>query len=483
MKSRVVCSKFLMLVFLAFAAVGCDGGSGTASDGSVPDGRAADARVSDGAMLDGAMHDAGGWDARAADATPVDATADGGNAGSALPFVPSNIGDRFDPAEAQANVLVANDSHPYWVVDTDDGSIVAYDGLNPDTASSQVVREAGSGVDSESGIAFRAVPTSLHPVGLFLVESLEIEEGAAVIGTGTRPLVWLSASQMTIGGTFTAGADWLEGRRYPGPGGRRGGSGNGADGEGAGGGLTTEERFAQSIGGSGGGYGSAGGEGGDTTEGGRVGFDGGSPYGEPTLVPLRGGSGGGAGAFPSGFGGHGGGAMQLVAFNSITVSGVVDAGGGGGLGGATYTNTAQDVMNTGGGGGGGSGGAILLESEDVIIDGFVGATGGSGGQGGVTQTSETVEGGADGSAGRADRVPAPAPPSEGAGGGGGEGSNSEGTAGNGVEGELNGGGGGGGAGRIRINTAQGDEDYSFGLSPTVASGLATVGTVNQTTPQ
>jgi hypothetical protein len=81
--------------------------------------------------------------------------------------------------------------------------------------------------------------------------------------------------------------------------------------------------------------------------------------------------------------------------------------------------------------------------------------------------------------GRTEQVPALGVPTSGTGGGGGNGSNQAGatTAGGNAQ---EGGGGGGGAGRIRVNTATGSETFPNGLSPTMASGLATVGTVQRT---
>jgi hypothetical protein len=92
------------------------------------------------------------------------------------------------------------------------------------------------------------------------------------------------------------------------------------------------------------------------------------PDGNSDLIPLVGGSSGGAG---NGYPGSGGGAIQLVAAQSIIVGpdGVVTAGGGGG-GGAGLAYMAD---------GGGSGGAILIESMAFIQFGTLAANGGGGG--------------------------------------------------------------------------------------------------------
>lgn len=87
---------------------------------------------------------------------------------------------------------------------------------------------------------------------------------------------------------------------------------------------------------------------------------------------LRAGCAGEPGFFPPVLGGGGGGAVALVA-NSISVEGVINAGGGGGAGCSAATNKGCS------GGGGGSGGMIIVDAPNVTGSGVLAANGGGGG--------------------------------------------------------------------------------------------------------
>ncbi len=139
--------------------------------------------------------------------------------------------------------------------------------------------------------------------------------------------------------------------------------------------------------------------------------------------------------------GSGGGAIALVARDSLTIGGMVNVGGAGG-GGCT---------KRGGGGGGGSGGMIVLEGSTVSVTtaGRVSANGGGGGGGCDMNT------GGDGTDGTDSGMAASGGPNEGSGSDGGDG---------GARGDLpqtadvssrGGGGGGGGVGFVRIHSALG----------------------------
>jgi hypothetical protein len=373
--------------------------------------------------------------------------------------VPSNVAGSVSFDDGSRAIDIPSDE--LWVFDPDDGSIEARD-FDPPFVFLREVRDAGAG--DIDGIHYREV----GGYGVFVIGSLRVRARAMLAGdpTTARPLVILSAGDVDVEGEVRVSSDAI----FVGSGGRPGGGG-GDDGEGDGGGRAGLSRPNDDGGGGGGSHASSGGPGGDspTANGGAEG----ATYGTPELVPLRGGSGGGGGGgVQGGAGGHGGGALQITSAGTITIAagGLVDASGGGGRGGRG-TGTGDG----GGGGGGGSGGAILIEAITVEIAGRIGANGGAGGQGATCDDcGESGIPGADGSPGSA---PAEGSGSSSRGGGGGDGSDPRGVAQAGADAE-NGGGGGGGAGRIRINTATGAETYST-LLPTIASGLASVGTVGR----
>lgn len=154
-------------------------------------------------------------------------------------------------------------------------------------------------------------------------------------------------------------------------------------------------------------------------------------------------------------GGHGGGAVLLIAGRSISVAsgGAINAAGEGGEGGS--------VSAGGGGGGGGSGGMIVLDARMITSQGLILASGGGGGGGsGFGSTTSPGNPGADPSAVPAAAGGAGSPQGGGRGGdgssaataGGGNGSSGTSDGGNG-----RGGGGGGGAGIVKAPAALGSQ--------------------------
>jgi hypothetical protein len=263
-------------------------------------------------------------------------------------------------------------------------------------------------------------------LGVFTVNSVELSPNARIHVRGVNALVIVALDSITIDGELDANSQ-VQGA-WTGPGGSAA-SDSDAKGIGAGGGGAGTPSAA----GGGGGFCGVGGSGGSSD---TAPSSAGPSYGTASLSPLVAGSQGGSGNL--GNGGAGGGAIQLVARNSISISGTVHLGAEGGSRSAGYSmNNSQTAS------GGGSGGALLLESGSVIVTGTIAANGGGGG------------GYVEGADATADAIAAPGGTSTSAtstpGG--------DGAAANVIDGEdgptaaaANGGGGGGAAGRIRINT-------------------------------
>lgn len=262
------------------------------------------------------------------------------------------------------------------------------------------------------------------PACVIAAESIVVNSGVFLAGTGERPLVLVATGSITVEGSVDVGSY----RQF-----NFVGAGSDMPGCNAGGAPT---------GTSGGAGGSFGGRGGNGAAVGSAGMAG-DPL-APTV--LRGGCSGqqGAdnGAPTGGARGRGGGAVYLIAETSIAVNGAVRAGGSGAGGGATSASA--------GGGGGGSGGFIGFDTPSLAISGAVIANGGGGGEasgaqstgdagsdatspttaanGGSGGTSFGTDGGdgsfgsmLDGEAGAANCTSTCTTPSSGGGGGGGAG--------------------------------------------------------------
>lgn len=268
-----------------------------------------------------------------------------------------------------------------------------------------------------------------------------------VRATGSRPLVLIAATTLTISATGVLDVS---------------SSGTSAPGAGAVsnmelcGSPTDGSVSADSAGsgGAGGTFKGVGGPGGDTGSAGG---------GTPSLVaiggsPLRGGcpgtSGGNNGVSN---GGAGGGAVVLIAGTTIEVRGSVRAWGAGGRGGGR-------AGGGGGGGGGGSGGLIALDAPTVRLEGSLLAGGGGGGGGGTSggEGSPGQEMSPSGAAGMGG-------PSTMGGAGGSGGAVAMADMGQPGEGQstVGAGGGGGGVGAIRIFGMLQDQDGTIRPAPTV----------------
>ncbi len=176
------------------------------------------------------------------------------------------------------------------------------------------------------------------------------------------PVVWLVSGDATITGTVSLNGDHLQvapNLAEPGPGGFRGGTASYTTGPGASAGFGVGGGRQQSNAGHSAGFG---------TQGSNLTL-GGAPYGNPSLVPLIGGSGGaGDPEFNSDRlgGGAGGGAMLLAATGSISITGEIRSNGGNGK-----SYGAEDT-------GGGSGGGIRVVCDTLQGAGRLNALGGSG---------------------------------------------------------------------------------------------------------
>ncbi len=240
---------------------------------------------------------------------------------------------------------------------------------------------------------------------------------------GRRPLVLIGADTITVTGTLDVSPSFMFGQN---------GAGSDSD-------LCTTTGIDGAAGttgggGAGGSFGTKGGDGApaiDSTAGGVA--------VEPVakLDAIRGGCSGGDGGSSSNDGSSGG-AVYLVAGNTISVMGEIYAVGIGGFGG-DYTGT-----NNGGGGGGGSGGMIALDARTVDVLGTLSANGGGGGGG------ADVADGRDGQSGQrmrfSDVATGGTGPAAGRGGVGGNGAAAMTAATAGMTATASGGGGGGGGG-------------------------------------
>jgi len=276
---------------------------------------------------------------------------------------------------------------------------------------------------------------------VYVLKSLVIGQTAALRLTGPNPIILAVLTTVEIQGQLL-----INGSTVP-PGGAGPGGFAGGPNPGPGAGQPPGGAADPNASGGGASYCGVGGTGGAPSGNAALA---GMTYGNATITPLVGGSAGGTADSVS----YGGGAIQIVAGQGITVYtyGAINAGGSGGLNVDDYA-------------GGGSGGAILLEAPTVTINGNLGANGGGGMSG--------FSAGADGTA-NATAAVGGSP----YGGAGSAGTTTNGIAGTASTGANAVGGGGGGAGRIRINTASGSATITGIVSPDLTTACATLGKLN-----
>jgi hypothetical protein len=213
------------------------------------------------------------------------------------------------------------------------------------------------------------------------------------------------------------------------------------------------------------GFKTAGGPGGNSEiDGGAL--NGGIAVSDPALmVPLRGGTYPWAlwsgGVFSARGGGAGGAATLISCRDTVSVAGVIDAGGGGGQGGVGVGPGEGVLAN-----GGGSGGYVALQGMNVSITGQLYANGGGGGAGSHVEGVEAASG-MDGY--RSDTISAQGganPHGEGAGGAGGHGGVAPGP---GTKPTINGFGAGAGGGSTGFFQTYTPSDVVPILTPAAAS--------------
>lgn len=282
-----------------------------------------------------------------------------------FPYAPSN----FTTAAVSGSTTSARTINCTVAWDSTPGAV------NPDWC--MTTQPAPAGVEVSLSNGDKAVVIALF--------GLNVNSGAELRFTGSRPVILAVFGSATVDGTIVANGNLAQG----GAGAAAALASCGSRAGGVGGTSTPDivDPKGGGGGGGGGGYGTAGGEGGrgsnkDGTGGakGTVGTSGGSPTLVPLLAGCPGGNGGkGGGSSQNGAGGAGGragGALQISVSGTLNVNATarIGANGEGGRGATSYH---------GGGGGGGSGGAILLEADvlNVASGAIVSATGGGGGEG------------------------------------------------------------------------------------------------------
>ncbi len=344
--------------------------------------------------------------------------------------------------------------------------------FNTDTGaiSGVITRAAGSGV--LANIAFELRTTGAQPIGVWTFHRLSVNGGAAIRFTGARSAVFVSGTDLNVGGTIDGSGGCYGGEpSCAGPGGGLGSTAMPATGCGPGGaGSSASAQGGDGGGGGGGGRGAGavGGLGGSDGIGGAAGAACVAAIAEP-LVGGAGGGPGAQGAAPTRCkGGGGGGALQLTALDEISITGTVTMGGSGGEGGPPDPNTG----NAAAGCGGGAGGALLIEAPKVTIgaSAVLAANAGGGGSGAAASIS-----GNRGASGGLTTTPASGGAQVAGGGGGGAGAAGATAPTAGALSVIgNGGGGGGGIGTIYLRSSPGMLTQS-GLT-TPAAGTGTIRT-------
>ncbi len=253
--------------------------------------------------------------------------------------------------------------------DGSDGALV----ITNDTVIDLSQAVTGNWDDNNSANEGNGIYDSNKWAVVFKYSSVVVQGGATVTfknHASRAPVVWLVSGDVSINGTVSLnGQDAMiaPALAEPGPGGFRGGAGyyaanaSCAAGFGPGGGDIAGQIIWGQYYGAGGSYGS-------------VGKYGSPTYGNPSLIPLVGGSGASGGSDSNHSGGGGGaGAILVACGGTLSVTGAIQANGAAGV---------QTYGGFGGSGpawsGGGSGGGIRLVAESLVGGGLLQALGGGG---------------------------------------------------------------------------------------------------------
>ena len=292
------------------------------------------------------------------------------------------------------------------------------------TVASSVTLDTSLDSNCTGGIVTQSGPP------ICVVRAGTIAINAPLTVTGTRALALVADTSLTITSTLDVSAN----AATSGPGGGFRVSGAQAD---------------ANIGGGGAGFRQGGASGGSTTTAGGGGA-GGPAFDPLAITGLTGGARPAVPSFGIGVsGGGGGGAATFIACRgTVSVSGLIDAGGGGGRPG--FDQIIGGPISMLGAGGGGSGGYVVIQGVGVSVTGRLFANGGGGGGGGISDTSGNPGGDAQRSSTAVAGGGSAAGGQGGAGGSGGIGAAgpNSGLAGSGGSP----GGGGGGTGRFQVYT-------------------------------
>jgi len=365
---------------------------------------------------------------------PADANGSGAPGdGESRPAPDASLPDAGRPIDA---AIDAGPAQPGDVCLGRFGGICVAPPADPLTLGTQTIDTSSSALCVDYRPGAGAPPTDACVIA---GSSIAIEGNTTVAVTGRRPLILFSTSTITIAGVLDVASHRASPTSKAGP---------GADAAQCSTTVTDPTVGASNNGGGGRGgtFGGTGGSGGSGAQAGQGGIA--APLGTQVLT-LQGGCPGSAGAgTDAGVLGHGGGAVMLIAMQSIALRGTINASGAAGGGG----------KNSAGGGGGGSGGMIVLDAATVELAGPCFANGGGGGEGGDLSST--------GNAGNESTMPAEvALGGDGAnrGGKGGDGGAGARAAAAGLPGSLHmssghfdglggGGGGGGGIGVVKVFT-------------------------------